>query len=67
VPIIKHPDVRRILLWMKSQAEAMRMLTLLAACSVDVSGEKVAAAARENAEAAFYCGKMMSCKFLSGY
>lgn len=37
VPIIKHPDIRRTLLWMKSQVEAMRMLTLLAAYSADVS------------------------------
>jgi alkylation response protein AidB-like acyl-CoA dehydrogenase len=37
VPIIKHPDVRRMLLWMKSQVEAMRMLTLLAAYSADIS------------------------------
>jgi hypothetical protein len=62
VPIIKHPDVRRMLLGMKSQVEAMRMLTLRAAYSADVSGEKVMAAARENAEAAFYCGKILSGK-----
>lgn len=37
VPIIKHPDVKRMLLWMKSQVEAMRMLTLLAAYSADMS------------------------------
>ena len=37
VPIIKHPDVRRMLLWMKSQVEAMRMLTLLAAYSADMA------------------------------
>jgi hypothetical protein len=37
VPIIKHPDVKRMLLWMKSQVEAMRMLTLLAAISGDLS------------------------------
>jgi len=51
---------------MKSQVEAMRMLTLLAAYSANVSGEKVVAAARENAEAAFCCGKMMSDKFYLG-
>ncbi len=42
--IVKHPDVKRMLLWMKSQVEAMRMLTLLAAISGDLShveqGEK---------------------------
>jgi len=37
VPIIRHPDVRRMLLWMKSQVEAMRMLTLLAAYSADMA------------------------------
>ena len=37
VPIAKHPDVKRMLLWMKSQVEAMRMLTLLAAYSADMS------------------------------
>ncbi|HDS05819.1 MAG TPA: acyl-CoA dehydrogenase [Deltaproteobacteria bacterium] len=44
VMIVKHPDVKRMLLWMKSQVEAMRMLTLLAAISGDLShveqGEK---------------------------
>jgi hypothetical protein len=35
-PIIRHPDVRRMLLWMKSHVEAMRMLTLLAAHCTDV-------------------------------
>ncbi|HDQ04652.1 MAG TPA: acyl-CoA dehydrogenase [Deltaproteobacteria bacterium] len=42
--IIKHPDVKRMLLWMKAQVEAMRMLTLVAAYSRDLShveqGEK---------------------------
>lgn len=42
--IIKHPDIKRTLLWMKSQVEAMRMLTLLAAISGDLGhveqGEK---------------------------
>lgn len=37
VPIIRHPDVKRMLLWMKSQVEAMRMLTLLAAYSADMA------------------------------
>jgi alkylation response protein AidB-like acyl-CoA dehydrogenase len=43
-PIVKHPDVKRTLLWMKAQVEAMRMLTLLAAYAGDLShveqGEK---------------------------
>jgi hypothetical protein len=37
VPIIKHPDVKRMLIWMKAQVEAMRMLTLLAAYSGDMA------------------------------
>jgi hypothetical protein len=40
VPIIKHPDVRRMLLWMKSHVEAMRMVTLLAAYSEDIAHVK---------------------------
>ncbi|MDD4092332.1 MAG: acyl-CoA dehydrogenase [Smithellaceae bacterium] len=40
VPIIRHPDVKRMLLWMKSQVEAMRMLTLLAAYSADMAQVK---------------------------
>ncbi len=47
VPIIKHPDVRRMLLWMKSQVEAMRMLTLLAAYSADMSHVQEGDAAQE--------------------
>jgi len=35
--IINHPDVRRMLLWMKSNVEAMRMASLLAAHSFDIS------------------------------
>jgi alkylation response protein AidB-like acyl-CoA dehydrogenase len=35
-PIVKHPDVKRMLLWMKSHVEAMRMITLLAAFSTDL-------------------------------
>ncbi len=36
VPIIRHPDVKRMLLWMKSNVEAMRMITLYAASLSDV-------------------------------
>ncbi|HNW27934.1 MAG TPA: acyl-CoA dehydrogenase [Spirochaetota bacterium] len=36
VTIVKHPDVRRMLLWMKSHVEAMRMITMLAAYSADL-------------------------------
>ena len=47
VPIAKHPDVKRMLLWMKSQVEAMRMLTLLAAYSADMSHVEKGDAAKE--------------------
>ncbi len=33
--IIKHPDVRRMLMWMKSNIEAMRALSYVAAASLD--------------------------------
>ncbi len=47
VPIIKHPDVKRMLIWMKSQVEAMRMLTLLAAYSADMAHCKKGDEAKE--------------------
>ncbi|MET0292490.1 MAG: acyl-CoA dehydrogenase [Steroidobacteraceae bacterium] len=37
VPIIQHPDVKRMLLAMKSQTEAMRYLAYLAAYELDVA------------------------------
>ena len=36
VPIIRHPDVRRMLMLMKSQTEAMRALAYVVAASMDV-------------------------------
>ena len=35
--IIEHPDVRRMLMWMKSQNEAMRALSYVTAASLDFS------------------------------
>ncbi|MCX8123093.1 MAG: acyl-CoA dehydrogenase [Spirochaetes bacterium] len=35
--IIGHPDVKRMLLWMKSHVEAMRMLVALTAFNIDIS------------------------------
>ncbi|MEW6526592.1 MAG: acyl-CoA dehydrogenase family protein [Spirochaetota bacterium] len=35
--IIGHPDVKRMLLWMKSHVEAMRMLVALIAYHIDIS------------------------------
>jgi len=43
VPIIRHPDVRRMLMLMKSQTEAMRALAYVVAASIDFvikSGQK---------------------------
>ena len=37
VPIIRHPDVRRMLMLMKSQTEAMRALAYVVAAAVDFS------------------------------
>jgi alkylation response protein AidB-like acyl-CoA dehydrogenase len=37
VPIIRHPDVRRMLMLMKSQAEAMRALAYVVAAALDVA------------------------------
>jgi alkylation response protein AidB-like acyl-CoA dehydrogenase len=37
VPIVRHPDVRRMLLLMKSQTEAMRALSIVVAVSLDAA------------------------------
>jgi hypothetical protein len=37
VPIVRHPDVRRMLLLMKSQTEAMRALSVVVAVSLDAA------------------------------
>ena len=36
VAIVKHPDVKRMLLWMKANVEAMRMISMIAAYSHDL-------------------------------
>jgi alkylation response protein AidB-like acyl-CoA dehydrogenase len=46
-PIVKHPDVKRMLLWMKAQVEAMRMLTMFTAYSADISRVEKDEAAKE--------------------
>jgi hypothetical protein len=38
-PIIRHPDVRRMLMLMKSQTEAMRALAYVVAASLDFAGK----------------------------
>ncbi|HDP23928.1 MAG TPA: acyl-CoA dehydrogenase [Deltaproteobacteria bacterium] len=45
VPIIQHPDVRRMLLWMKSAVDSMRALMYYAAFAVDME-----TVARDDAE-----------------
>ena len=35
LPIIHHPDVRRMLLWMRAATEAMRALAYYAAAQID--------------------------------
>jgi alkylation response protein AidB-like acyl-CoA dehydrogenase len=37
VPIIRHPDVRRMLMLMKSQTEAARALAYVVAAALDVA------------------------------
>ncbi len=37
VAIIEHPDVRRMLIWMKANVEAMRMTTYFTSYNIDVS------------------------------
>jgi alkylation response protein AidB-like acyl-CoA dehydrogenase len=47
VPIIRHPDVRRMLMLMKSQTEAMRALAYTTAAAMDYARKHPDAAARE--------------------
>jgi len=51
VPIIKHPDVRRMLLSMRSRIEAMRALAYVTAAAQDNAHGNSDAAAREKARA----------------
>jgi alkylation response protein AidB-like acyl-CoA dehydrogenase len=51
VPIVRHPDVRRMLLLMKSQTEAMRALAGIAAVSLDAARLHPSAAQREHHQA----------------
>lgn len=50
VPIIGHPDVRRMLLWMKSYVEGMRMLTYFLGHNLDIATVDTGEAGR-NAQA----------------
>ena len=50
-PIIRHPDVRRMLLSMRAQAEAMRALALVTAAAMDHAAREPDAAARKGHQA----------------
>jgi 3-(methylthio)propanoyl-CoA dehydrogenase len=51
VPIVRHPDVRRMLLLMKSQTEAMRALSSVVAVSLDTARLHPRAEERESHQA----------------
>jgi len=51
VPIVRHPDVRRMLLLMKTQTEAMRALAAVVAVSLDAARLHPEAAEREHHQA----------------
>lgn len=51
VPIIRHPDVRRMLLTMKAQIEAMRALTCTVAAALDSAHAEPDATERARAQA----------------
>jgi alkylation response protein AidB-like acyl-CoA dehydrogenase len=51
LPIINHPDVKRMLLLMKAQTEASRALALYAALQLDLADSAADPAARARAEA----------------
>src|SRR3954464_1050992 len=51
VPIIRHPDVRRMLMLMKSQTEAMRALAYTTAAAMDFARKAADAEARKRHQA----------------
>ncbi|HET6237083.1 MAG TPA: acyl-CoA dehydrogenase C-terminal domain-containing protein [Acetobacteraceae bacterium] len=51
VPILRHPDVRRMLLSMKAETEAMRALAYVAAAAMDVGHRHADATERAQAQA----------------
>ncbi len=51
VPIARHPDVRRMLLSMKAQVEAMRALAYFVAASIDFAGRHPDAEVRSQRQA----------------
>ena len=53
VPIIEHPDVRRMLLSMRTQVEAARAVAYVAACQCDIAHRHADAAARARAQSLY--------------
>jgi alkylation response protein AidB-like acyl-CoA dehydrogenase len=51
VPIIRHPDVRRMLMLMKSQTEAMRALAYVVAAAMDFSHKVIDKEQKQNHQA----------------
>jgi alkylation response protein AidB-like acyl-CoA dehydrogenase len=51
VPIIRHPDVRRMLMLMKSQTEAMRALAYVVAAALDAAARHPDATVRQHNQA----------------
>ena len=51
VPIIRHPDVRRMLMSMRARIEAMRALAYVTAAALDNAHQNPEAAARTQAQA----------------
>ncbi|OGA16130.1 MAG: acyl-CoA dehydrogenase [Betaproteobacteria bacterium RIFCSPLOWO2_02_FULL_66_14] len=51
VPIIRHPDVRRMLMLMKSQTEAMRALAYVVAAALDTAARHPDKAVRQRTQA----------------
>ncbi len=54
VPIIRHPDVRRLLMFMRANVEAARAVAYVGAGYLDVSHHHPEADARASAEAAYH-------------
>jgi butyryl-CoA dehydrogenase len=53
VPIIQHPDVRRMLMWMRSNTEAARAVAYVAAGHYDVAHHHADGAVRKEAQSAY--------------
>jgi alkylation response protein AidB-like acyl-CoA dehydrogenase len=49
-PIVRHPDIARMLMTMKSMTSAARVICLMTACAIDLSRRAESAAARQEAD-----------------